>query len=98
MQKQKKMLEKLLDYIHGFFKPSTSTERSEMLQFLPQILGVIDLVQDIIKDDDNDAKPDHVEKIIQQKMPDEIRKFIDEAITADDRHGHKDLIDLLKGS
>ena len=45
-------------------------------------------MQDIIKDDDNDANPDHVEKLF-SKNADEIRKFIDDAITADDRHGHK---------
>ena len=59
-----------------------------MLQFLPQILGVIDLVQDIIKDDDNDVNPDHVENY-SAEMPDEIRKFIDD-VYVDDRHGHKD--------
>ena len=45
-----------------------------MLQFVLPFVGVI-MLRDIIKDDDNDANPDHVEKII-EKMPDEIRKFI----------------------
>tara|TARA_R100000458_G_C8083338_1_gene117152 strand:- start:145 stop:429 length:285 start_codon:yes stop_codon:yes gene_type:complete len=93
------MLEKLLDYIHEFFKPQPSTEeRNEpMLPLITQVLSLASVIKDLVDDDKNDANSDHVEEIVKNKISTEVMAQIDEHIGADASHKFNSFMDLVKG-
>ena len=102
------MLDRLLDYIHEFFKPKTSEERKEMLPALAaaqQVLSLVSVIQDLVSSDKNSASSKDVEEIIQAKIADPVDQFsteildqINENVGADASHKFKSFLELVKGS
>ena len=101
------MLNKLLDWLNDFFKPTTSEERKEMLPALAaaqQVLSLVSIVQDLISSDKNSASSNDVEEIIKAKIADPVDKFsteildqINENVGADASHKFNSFLDLVKG-
>ena len=103
------MLDRLLDYIHEFFKPQSSNEeRKEMFPALAaaqQVLSLVSVIQDLVSSDKNSASSKDVEEIIQAKIADPVDQFsteildqINENVGADASHKFKSFLDLVKGA
>ena len=89
------MLEKLLDYLHVFFKPQpTDEERKDMLNLV--LPFVANMLKDIVADKAQSLAAEHLEPHL-DKLPKEVREALDGAVDGDNSHGHKSVMDLIKG-
>ena len=90
------MLEKLLDYLHGFFKPQpTDEERNDSMLNLV-LPFVANMLKDIVADKAQSLAAEHLEPYL-DKLPKEVREALDSAVDGDNSHGHKSVMDLVKG-
>lgn len=90
------MLEKLLDYLHGFFKPQpTDEERNDNMLNLV-LPFVANMLKDIVADKAQSLAAEHLEPHL-EKLPKEVREALDGAVDGDNSHGHKSVMDLIKG-
>ena len=93
---EKQMLEKLLNYLHGFFKPQqTDEERNDNMLNLV-LPFVANMLKDIVADKAQSLAAEHLEPHL-DKLPKEVRDALDSAVDGDNAHGHKSLKDLIKG-
>lgn len=74
------------------------------LAMAQQVLSLVNVIQDLVRSDENSSSPNHVEKIIQAKIADPADKFsteildqINESVGADATHKFNSFIDLVKG-
>ena len=90
------MLEKLLNYLHEFFKPQqTDTERNDNMLNLV-LPFVANMLKDIVADKAQSLAVEHLEPHL-DKLPKEVREALDGAVDGDNSHGHKSVVDLIKG-
>ena len=90
------MLEKLLNYLHGFFKPQpTNEERNDSMLNLV-LPFVANMLKDIVADKAQSLAVEHLEPHL-DKLPKEVREALDSAVDGDNSHGHKSVMDLIKG-
>ena len=90
------MLEKLLNYLHGFFKPQpTDEERNDSMLNLV-LPFVANMLKDIVADKAQSLAAEHLEPHL-EKLPKEVREALDSAVDGDNSHGHKSVMDLIKG-
>ena len=95
-KKRKQMLEKLLDYLNGFFKPQpTDEERNDSMLNLV-LPFVANMLKDIVADKAQSLAAEHLEPHL-EKLPKEVREALDSAVDGDNSHGHKSVMDLIKG-
>ena len=93
---EKQMLEKLLNYLHGFFKPQqTDEERNDNMLNLV-LPFVANMLKDIVADKAQSLAAEHLEPHL-EKLPKEVREALDSAVDGDNSHGHKSVMDLIKG-
>ena len=96
IKKRKQMLEKLLDYLNGFFKPQpTDEERNDSMLNLV-LPFVANMLKDIVADKAQSLAAEHLEPHL-DKLPKEVREALDGAVDGDNSHGHKSVMDLIKG-
>ena len=90
------MLEKLLNYLHGFFKPQpTNEERNDSMLNLV-LPFVANMLKDIVADKAQSLAVEHLEPHL-EKLPKEVKEALDGAVDGDNSHSHKSLLDLIKG-
>ena len=90
------MLEKLLNYLHGFFKPQpTNEERNDSMLNLV-LPFVANMLKDIVADKAQSLAVEHLEPHL-DKLPKEVREALDGAVDGDNSHSHKSVMDLIKG-
>ena len=90
------MLEKLLNYLHGFFKPQpTDEERNDSMLNLV-LPFVANMLKDIVADKAQSLAAEHLEPHL-EKLPKEVPEALDSAVDGDNSHGHKSVMDLIKG-
>ena len=90
------MLEKLLNYLHGFFKPQpTDEERNDSMLNLV-LPFVANMLKDIVADKAQSLAAEHLEPHL-EKLPKEVREALDSAVDGDNSHSHKSVMDLIKG-
>ena len=93
---EKQMLEKLLNYLHGFFKPQqTDEERNDNMLNLV-LPFVANMLKDIVADKAQSLAAEHLEPHL-DKLPKEVREALDSAVDGDNAHSLKSLKDLIKG-
>ena len=90
------MLEKLLDYLHGFFTPKTSEERSDTMLNLV-LPFVANMLRDVVLDKAQNLAVETLQPHL-DKLPPDVKKALDDAVDGDNSHGHRNLADLIKGS
>tara|TARA_R100001510_G_C7603662_1_gene169483 strand:- start:259 stop:531 length:273 start_codon:yes stop_codon:yes gene_type:complete len=90
------MLEKLLDYLHGFFKPQTTDEERNDNMLNLVLPFVANMLKDIVADKAQSLAAEHLEPHL-EKLPKEVREALDSAVDGDNSHGHKSVMDLIKG-
>ena len=84
---------KLLDWLYEFFKPQIS-ERKDMLNLV--LPFVANMLKDIVADKAQSLAAEHLEPHL-DKLPKEVREALDGAVDGDNSHGHKSVMDLIKG-
>ena len=89
------MLEKLLDYLHGFFSPKTSEERSDMLNLV--LPFVANMLRDVVLDKTQNLAVETLQPHL-DKLPPDVKEALDDAVDGDNSHDHKSLADLIKQS
>ena len=90
------MLEKMLNYLHGFFKPQpTDEERNDSMLNLV-LPFVANMLKDIVADKAQSLAAEHLEPHL-DKLPKEVREALDSAVDGDNSHSHKSVMDLIKG-
>jgi hypothetical protein len=87
------MMKKLLDWLYEFFKPQLS-ERKDMLNLV--LPFVANMLKDIVADKAQSLAAEHLEPHL-DKLPKEVREALDGAVDGDNSHGHKSVMDLIKG-
>ena len=86
-------MKKLLDWLHEFFKPQLS-ERKDMLNLV--LPFVANMLKDIVADKAQSLAVEHLEPHL-DKLPKEVREALDSAVDGDNSHGHKSVLELVKG-
>jgi hypothetical protein len=86
-------MKKLLDWLYEFFKPQLS-ERKDMLNLV--LPFVANMLKDIVADKAQSLAAEHLEPHL-DKLPKEVREALDGAVDGDNSHGHKSVMDLIKG-
>ena len=90
------MLDRLLDWIHEYFKPKTSDERSDNMLNLV-LPFVANMLRDVVLDKAQSLSVETLQPHL-DKLPPDVKKALDDAVDGDNSHGHRNLADLIKGS
>lgn len=90
------MLDRLLDWIHEYFKPKTSDERSDNMLNLV-LPFVANMLRDVVLDKAQNLAVETLQPHL-DKLPPDVKKALDDAVDNDNSHGHKSLADLIKQS
>ena len=94
MAQRKTVIQKLLDYLHAYFKPQTDERTDSMLNLV--LPFVANMLRDMVVDKAQSLAAEHLEDHI-DKLPKEVKQALDDAVDGDNSHGHKSVLDLIKG-
>ena len=83
---------KLLSFFYDLFSTS-KTEKDPMLNLV--LPFVANMLRDMVVDKAQSLASEHLEEHL-NKLPKEARQALDDAVNADNSHGHKNLVDLIK--
>ena len=86
-------MKNLFNWLYEFFKPQIS-ERKDMLNLV--LPFVANMLKDIVADKAQSLAAEHLEPHL-DKLPKEVREALDGAVDGDNSHGHKSVMDLIKG-
>tara|TARA_R100000234_G_scaffold111075_1_gene83858 strand:+ start:125 stop:391 length:267 start_codon:yes stop_codon:yes gene_type:complete len=86
-------MKNLFNWLYEFFKPQIS-ERKDMLNLV--LPFVANMLKDIVADKAQSLAVEHLEPHL-DKLPKEVREALDGAVDGDNSHGHKSVMDLIKG-
>jgi TPP-dependent indolepyruvate ferredoxin oxidoreductase alpha subunit len=88
------MLLKLTNWFHELFKSNTEERKTDMLNLV--LPFVANMLRDVVADKAQSLAVEHLEPHL-EKLPKEVREALDGAVDGDNSHGHKSLLDLIKG-
>jgi len=88
------MLLKLTNWFHELFKSNTEERKTDMLNLV--LPFVANMLRDVVADKAQSLAVEHLEPHL-DKLPKEVREALDGAVDGDNSHGHKSLLDLIKG-
>ena len=88
------MLLKLTNWFHELFKSNTEERKTDMLNLV--LPFVANMLRDVVADKAQSLAVEHLEPHLEQ-LPKEVREALDGAVDGDNSHGHKSLLDLIKG-
>ena len=88
------MLLKLTNWFHELFKSNTEERKTDMLNLV--LPFVANMLRDVVADKAQSLAVEHLEPHL-EKLPKEVREALDGAVDGDNSHGHKSLVDLIKG-
>lgn len=88
------MLLKLTNWFHELFKSNTEERKTDMLNLV--LPFVANMLRDVVADKAQSLAVEHLEPHL-DKLPKEVREALDGAVDGDNSHGHKSLVDLIKG-
>ena len=88
------MLLKLTNWFHELFKSNTEERKTDMLNLV--LPFVANMLRDVVADKAQSLAVVHLEPHL-EKLPKEVREALDGAVDGDNSHGHKSLLDLIKG-
>lgn len=88
------MLLKLTNWFHELFKSNTEERKTDMLNLV--LPFVANMLRDVVADKAQSLAVEHLEPHL-EKLPKEVKEALDGAVDSDNSHGHKSLLDLLKG-
>ena len=87
------MMQAIINWAYELFnlKPK---EKEDMLNLV--LPFVANMLKDIVADKAQSLAVEHLEPHL-DKLPKEVREAIDGAVDGDNSHGHKSVMDLIKG-
>ena len=86
------MIQQLSKWLYDFF--NLNPKKEDMLNLgLP---FVANMLKDIVADKAQSLAAEHLEPHL-EKLPKEVREALDSAVDGDNSHGHKSVMDLIKG-
>ena len=88
------MLLKLTNWFHEIFKSNTEERKTDMLNLV--LPFVANMLRDVVADKAQSLAVEHLEPHL-EKLPKEVKEALDGAVDGDNSHGHKSLLDLIKG-
>ena len=88
------MLLKLTNWFHELFKSNTKERKTDMLNLV--LPFVANMLRDVVADKAQSLAVEHLEPHL-EKLPKEVKEALDGAVDGDNSHGHKSLLDLIKG-
>jgi hypothetical protein len=88
------MLLKLTNWFHELFKSNTEERKTDMLNLV--LPFVANMLRDVVADKAQSLAVEHLEPHL-EKLPKEVKEALDGAVDGDNSHGHKSLLDLIKG-
>lgn len=88
------MLLKLTNWFHELFKSNTEERKTDMLNLV--LPFVANMLRDVVADKAQSLAVEHLEPHL-EKLPKEVKEALDGAVDSDNSHGHKSLLDLIKG-
>ena len=88
------MLLKLTNWFHELFKSYKEERKTDMLNLV--LPFVANMLRDVVADKAQSLAVEHLEPHL-EKLPKEVKEALDGAVDGDNSHGHKSLLDLIKG-
>ena len=87
------MMQAIINWAYELFnlKPK---EKEDMLNLV--LPFVANMLKDLVVDKAQSLASEHLEKHL-DKLPKEVREALDGAVDGDNSHGHKSVMDLIKG-
>ena len=83
----------LLKWLYDFINPNPKAKEDMLNLDLP---FVANMLKDIVADKAQSLAAEHLEPHL-EKLPKEVREALDGAVDGDNSHGHKSVMDLIKG-
>ena len=89
---RKKVIQQLSKWLYDFF--NLNPKKEDMLNLV--LPFVANMLKDIVADKAQSLAAEHLEPHL-DKLPKEVREALDGAVDGDNSHGHKSVMDLIKG-
>ena len=86
------MIQQLTKWLYDFF--NLNPKKEDMLNLV--LPFVANMLKDIVADKAQSLAAEHLEPHL-EKLPKEVREAHDSAVDGDNSHGHKSVMDLIKG-
>ena len=86
------MIQQLSKWLYDFF--NLNPKKEDMLNLV--LPFVANMLKDIVADKAQSLAVEHLEPHL-DKLPKEVREALDGAVDGDNSHGHKSVMDLIKG-
>ena len=86
------MIQQLTKWLYDFF--NLNPKKEDMLNLV--LPFVANMLKDIVADKAQSLAVEHLEPHL-DKLPKEVREALDGAVDGDNSHGHKSVMDLIKG-
>ena len=90
---RKKVITNILKTFYDLFQPQPERKEPMLNLVLP---FVANMLKDIVADKAQSLAVEHLEPHL-EKLPKEVREALDGAVDGDNSHGHKSVMDLIKG-
>ena len=87
-----KVIQQLTKWLYDFF--NLNPKKEDMLNLV--LPFVANMLKDIVADKAQSLAAEHLEPHL-EKLPKEVREALDGAVDGDNSHGHKSVMDLIKG-
>ena len=87
------MITNILKTFYDLFQPQPERKEPMLNLVLP---FVANMLKDIVADKAQSLAVEHLEPHL-EKLPKEVREALDGAVDGDNSHGHKSVMDLIKG-
>ena len=87
------MLSNIIKTFYDLFQPQPERKEPMLNLVLP---FVANMLKDIVADKAQSLAVEHLEPHL-EKLPKEVREALDGAVDGDNSHGHKSVMDLIKG-
>ena len=90
---RKKVITNIIKTFYDLFHPQPERKEPMLNLVLP---FVANMLKDIVADKAQSLAAEHLEPHL-EKLPKEVREALDGAVDGDNSHGHKSVMDLIKG-
>ena len=90
---RKKVITNIIKTFYDLFHPQPERKEPMLNLVLP---FVANMLKDIVADKAQSLAVEHLEPHL-EKLPKEVREALDGAVDGDNSHGHKSVMDLIKG-
>ena len=87
------MITNIIKTFYDLFQPQPERKEPMLNLVLP---FVANMLKDIVADKAQSLAVEHLEPHL-EKLPKEVREALDGAVDGDNSHGHKSVMDLIKG-